>query len=60
VAGQSLGVEPDAQDTLALAEKHYLGHSCHARQFVLDLDGRIVAEIKGVKPAIRRGQDDEP
>src|SRR5262249_15115314 len=54
-----LGIEPDTQGLVPLAETDGLTGARKTHQFVLDLDAGVVAEVEVVAGAVRRGQADE-
>ena len=60
VAGRhTIGIEPDAHAVVALAHEGNIADTCEAREFVSQLNGRIVAEVEVVAGFIGRKQVDD-
>jgi len=53
---QLVGIEPDAHRILAGAEHQDVADAGQARNLVLELDGRVVAQVEAVVAGVGRGQ----
>src|SRR5262249_36933350 len=57
--GQAVRVEPDAQRIVERPEQRCLPNTFDARQWIYDVDRRVVAQINGIVGALRRIEVDD-
>ena len=54
-----IGVHPDAHAVVLLAEQENVADAVHARHFVFEMNGGVIAQMKLVEAVIRRNEVDD-